>query len=157
MSLAFRQNLTLLPLGAPGLAFDYPSVPIRHHSIIITMIWTNVRPQVTRLQQPAVNTLEGETAFTLQLALPGWEKGQVELRVDGELLIVSGALEQNADAATGTYTRREFGVDQFEKSFHLPETINVDGIEATLDNGILSIALPKVAEAQPVRKQIAIA
>ncbi len=121
------------------------------------MIWTNIRPQVNRLHLPAVNTRESEDAFTLELALPGWQKDQVELRVDGELLIVSGKTGPETDERSGTYRRREFGITQFEKSFHLPESVEVDGINATLDHGILSIALPKVPEAQPVRKQIAIA
>ena len=116
------------------------------------MIWTNV-PHHNRLRQPAVNTIESPEAYTLELALPGWQKDQVDLRVDGELLIVSGELEQT----DVTYRRREFGIAKFEKSFHLPETVDVEAVAATLDHGVLSIELPKVPEAQPVRKQIAIA
>ncbi len=119
------------------------------------MIWTNVRPTVNRLAQPAVNTRENEEAYVLELALPGWQKEHVTLRVDGELLIVAGKLGGTDDAAA-SYRRREFGITQFEKSFHLPETVDVDGINATLDHGILSITLAKVAEVQPVRKEIAI-
>lgn len=117
------------------------------------MIWTNV-PHANRLRQPAVNTIETAEAYTLELALPGWQKEHVELRVDGELLIVKGEL---TDAPEADYRRREFGISQFEKSFHLPETVDVEAVAATLDHGVLSIELPKVPEAQPVRKQIAIA
>ena len=116
------------------------------------MIWTNV-PQANRLRQPAVNTIETSEAYLLELALPGWQKDQVDLRVDGELLVVTGELE----AADVNYRRREFGIAKFEKSFHLPDTVDVDAVNATLDHGILRIELPKVPEAQPVRKQIAIA
>ncbi len=123
------------------------------------MTWTNVRPNVARLVSPAVNTLESEDNYTLELALPGWQKEQVNLRVDGELLIVSGELPkpEQAEAGAATYRRKEFGITKFEKSFHLPETVDVDGINATLDHGVLSIALPKVPAVKPVRKAIAIA
>ena len=118
------------------------------------MIWTNIRPHTNQLQAPAVNTIENEEAFVLELALPGWQKEQVDLRIDGELLIVSG---NRTEETSPSYRRREFGLHSFEKSFHLPETVDVEGIEATLDHGVLSVSLPKVPEAQPVRKQIAIA
>lgn len=126
------------------------------------MIWTNVRPAVSRPAVsrpvgPAVNTLESAENYLLELALPGWEKGQVDLRVDGELLIVSGEIPKVDSQHVSNYRRREFGITKFEKSFHLPETVDVDSINATLDHGVLTIELPKVAEVKPVRKAIAIA
>ena len=123
------------------------------------MVWTNVLPAHNhRLSAPAVNMLESTEAYSLELALPGWQKEHVQLRIDGDLLIVSGELpEPEASETALTYRRREFGLRKFEKSFYLPDTVDVEGINATLDHGILSIALPKVPEAQPVRKEIAIA
>lgn len=126
------------------------------------MIWTNMHPSTThrmfnntdRFNRPQVNTFETDEAYSLELALPGWDKDEVNLSVDGELLIVSGKQEVE-DAPT--YRRREFGLTAFEKSFHLPETVDVEGISATLERGILSIGLPKLPEAQPVRKAIAVA
>ncbi len=135
------------------------------------MIWTNIRPTtyrtstnrsnhrnpfngLNRLSRPEVNTYETDEAFTLELALPGWDKQEVDLKVDGELLIVTG--EQETED-TPNYRRREFGLTSFEKSFHLPDTVDVDGIVATLERGILAIGLPKVPEAQPIRKEIEVA
>ena len=121
------------------------------------MIWTNIRPAVNRLAAPAVNTLEDSDAYTLELALPGWQKEHVSLSVDGDLLIVRGELPKPAEGEqTPAYRRREFGLNEFEKSFHLPDTIDVEAINATLDYGILRIALPKVPEVKPVRKAIEI-
>jgi len=125
------------------------------------MIWTNLNPSTAhrsfstnRFNRPEVNTYETDEAYNLELALPGWDKQDVSLEVDGELLIVKGTNEIE-DAPT--YRRREFGLTSFEKSFHLPDTIDVEGIGATLDRGILNIRLPKVPEAQPVRKAIEVA
>ena len=120
------------------------------------MIWTNIRPAYakTRLSHPAVNTVETDEAFILELALPGWEKSDVTLEVDGELLLVNG---ERDTANQPEYRRREFGLTKFEKSFHLPETVDVDTISASLEQGVLAITLPKVPEAQPVRKAIEVA
>ncbi|MFK8056857.1 MAG: Hsp20/alpha crystallin family protein [Saprospiraceae bacterium] len=113
----------------------------------------NHRPMTNRLTRPAVNTFETDEAYNLELSLPGWDKQEVNLKVDGEILVVTGKQEVEGEL---NYRRREFGLTSFEKSFHLPETVDVDGIAATLERGILSIGLPKVPAAQPVRKAIAV-
>ena len=118
------------------------------------MIWTNLRTIPTRINQPAVNTYERDDAFVLELALPGWQKSDVTLEVDGDLLLVKG--ERDTEGAP-EYRRREFGLTSFEKSFHLPETVDVDGIGAAMDQGVLSVTLAKVPEVQPVRKLIEVA
>ena len=121
------------------------------------MIWTNVRPALnTRLTRPEVNVAELDAAYVLQLALPGWEKSEVTLEVDGELLHVRGTRANDA-AEAPTFRRREFGLREFEKSFHLPESVDVEAIGAAMERGVLNVTLPKVPEAQPVRKAIAVA
>ena len=118
------------------------------------MIWTNIRTIPTRLNHPAVNSYELDDAFVLELALPGWEKSSITLEVDGELLLIKG--ERDTETLP-EYRRQEFGLVDFEKSFHLPETIDVEGIGATMEHGVLSVSLPKVPEVQPVRKLIEVA
>lgn len=121
------------------------------------MLWTNIRPAHTRLTRPAVNTIETDGAFLLELALPGWTKDQVTLEVDGDLLHVRGERKAAEGDDAPAYRRRQFGLDAFEKSFHMPETIDVEAIGAALELGVLTITLPKVPEAQPVRKAIEVA
>jgi len=125
------------------------------------MIWTTLNPSTAhrsfntnRFNRPEVNTFETDEAYSLELALPGWDKEEVDLKVDGELLIVSG--KQEVEDAPN-YRRREFGLTSFEKSFHLPDTVDIEGISATLERGVLSIGLPKVPAALPVRKEIEVA
>ena len=118
------------------------------------MIWTNILPSQTRLNRPEVNTFETDENFNLELALPGWKKSEVQLEVDGDLLLVKG---ERVFESEPNYRRREFGLTSFEKSFHLPDTIDIDSIGATREQGVLHITLPKVAEAQPVRKAIPVA
>ena len=107
--------------------------------------------------RPAVNTRETEQAFIVELARPGWSKEDIELKVDGEILIVKGqSVHQKDEQVDKSYRRREFGKNSFSRSFHLPEIVNVDAISATMDNGVLSIEMPKLEEALPVKRAIAI-
>lgn len=120
------------------------------------MIWTNIRPlNHSPLTRPEVNVAELDDAYVIQLALPGWAKNEVTLEVDGDLLHVRG--ERVDDSEAPAFRRREFGLRAFDKSFHLPESVDVETIGAAMDRGVLNVTLPKVAEAQPVRKAIAVA
>ena len=105
------------------------------------------------VNKPAVNVSEEEGAYMIELAAPGLEKGDFELAVDQNLLTVKVEKETKTEETEGKMKRQEFNFTRFSRSFHLPETVNVDAIEATYDKGVLNIRLPKVDEAKalPVR------
>jgi HSP20 family protein len=121
------------------------------------------RPMVVRYAKPqttntvAVNVKETETAFHLAVAAPGLTKTDFTVNVVNNTLTVAYKAEANADQPAETYTRHEFAVTPFERSFKLPATVNAEQIAATYANGILTIELPKVAKVEPVVKEIAIA
>ncbi len=84
---------------------------------------------------PAVDVFEGPESFLLRADLPGVGSGQVGLEVDkGELKLTAGP-----EAATW----------RFERSFALPETVDVEGVQAKLEHGVLEVTLPKRSEARP--------
>lgn len=94
---------------------------------------------------PSANITEGAEDFTIELALPGWEKKNVNINIDNDRLTISGKLE---NPEPRNYLRQEFGGTHFEKTFHLPETVQGDKISARLENGILRLAVPKREEAK---------
>jgi HSP20 family protein len=121
------------------------------------------RPIIVRYAKPmttntvAVNVKETETAFEVIVAAPGLTKTDFTVNVVNQVLTVAYKAEAVADPSAGTFTRHEFAVLPFERSFKLPATINIEQIAATYANGILTIGLPKVAKVEPVAKEIAIA
>lgn len=106
---------------------------------------------------PAVNILESPNGFKLELMAPGFEKEQLTIRIEKDVLTVSGQREQKTDVSQETFSRREFSVSRFERSFHLPESVDPEMVNAQLRNGILTIELAKKPEAQPLVKQIEVA
>lgn len=111
-------------------------------------------------QRPAVNILETEKAFQLEFLVPGWEKSDFQIQVEKDVLTVEAQLVKNNEedgeavkAEGPTYRRREFGRNDFKRSFQIPETVNAEAIDAKYANGILTLTLPKVEEpeAQLVR------
>lgn len=108
------------------------------------------------LNQPAVNVKESENAFKLELAAPGFDKQDFNLNVENDFLIVTANHEAKTEEKNERYTRREFSVASFKRSFKLPKTVNQDAIGAVYENGILNVTLGKREEAKPVVKTIQI-
>jgi HSP20 family protein len=119
------------------------------------------RPAVVRYEKPtatigAVNVKETETAFELAVVAPGLKKEAFAVNVENNTLTIGYKDEQKTDEKTETYTRHEFSVSTFERSFKLPTTVNTDQIQATYTDGILNVTLPKVEVPAPTVKAIAI-
>jgi len=123
----------------------------------------NAGPTVWNGTTPAVNVKEDANAYTLLVAAPGYEKGDFEIKVEEDTLLLSTISKEVAATETTeveaeatpakeveTYTRREFNYGAFKRSFNLPETVDPTKITANYVNGILTISIPKKEEAKPV-------
>ncbi|RTE52001.1 Hsp20/alpha crystallin family protein [Arenibacter aquaticus] len=97
---------------------------------------------------PKVNILETADAYAVQMAVPGLKKTDFHIDLEEQLLSISAELQEEHDSPDAQYTRREFGYSSFKRTFSLPETVNDDQIEASYNDGILSIHLPKKEEAK---------
>ena len=104
---------------------------------------------------PPVNIKETEQEFTLELIAPGLKKEDFNIELDNDLLTVSAEIKsEKTEQEEGKFTRREFSFSSFKRSFSLPETIKEEGINASYQNGILAITLPKKEEALPKAKRL---
>lgn len=109
--------------------------------------------QFNRATAP-VNIVETENSYNIQLMAPGLHKEDFNLEVEHDLLTISAEVKKDAEKEAGKFTRREFSLGSFKRTFTLPETVNADDINAVYENGILSIALPKKEEALPKPKRM---
>jgi HSP20 family protein len=103
---------------------------------------------------PPVNIKENETAFELELAIPGQKKEDFNIEIDKDVLTISMEINSEEEASKEHYTRREFTSTSFKRSFTLPETVENEKIEASYENGILAFMLPKKDEALPKPKRL---
>lgn len=110
--------------------------------------WLGGRTQNLASNSPAVNIIEKDQAFTLELAAPGMKKDDFNIELNNDLLTISVSRESDQEAEDIKYTRREFSFASFKRSFTLPESINTAEISATYEDGILVVGLPKREEAQ---------
>lgn len=105
---------------------------------------------------PAVNIKETDTVFRIELAAPGKKKEDFNVEVDHNVLTISSEerSETNEKDNEGKYTRKEFSYNSFRRSFTLPETVNLDTINASYEDGVLHVTLPKKEEALPKPKRL---
>ena len=110
---------------------------------------------------PAVNILETEDDFQVEVAAPGMTKEdfKVHINEDNELVISLEKKTENKEEDAkrkGTYLRREFSYTQFQQSLLLPDNIEREKISAKVENGVMTIDIPKkkIEETAAATRQI---
>jgi HSP20 family protein len=104
---------------------------------------------------PAVNVIEDEKAYRIELAAPGVSRKDFHLELENDVLTISTENKETKKDQQTNYLRREFSYQSFKRSFQLPETIDQEGIQANHESGILTVSLPKREEVvQKAPKQI---
>ena len=118
---------------------------------------TNGGSLAQMLTIPAVNISEKQDRYEISLAAPGMKKDDFDIDVEGNMLTISAETEQQKEEKEQKHTRREFNYTSFSRSFTLPEGVVRDRIDATYENGLLRLVLPKTEEAKkPASKHISV-
>lgn len=103
---------------------------------------------------PAVNSKETDSSYELEVAIPGLKKEDIHVEFDRGILTISSEKKEEKEEKDGEkVTRKEFNYSSFQRSFHLPENILEDQIEADYTDGILKLSLPKQTETKVHRKK----
>lgn len=113
---------------------------------------------------PAVNVKEDVKAYTMEVAAPGIKKEfcRINIDADGNLaLAIENKLEhkeENKEDKKEHYLRREFCYSNYQQTFTLPDDVDKDHIAAKVEDGVLTITLPKVSkeEIKQAQRQIEI-
>ncbi len=95
---------------------------------------------------PASNIKESDENYTIELAVPGLDKGDFKIKLEKQLLTISSEKKDQKNNESEKYTRKEFQYSSFKRSWNLPESVNTEAISASYNNGILSVVLPKKQE-----------
>ena len=110
---------------------------------------------------PAINVKESDKAYTVELAAPGMKKEDFNVHIndDGNLVVkLESKQDHKEEDKTTRYLRREFNYSKYEQTLILPDDVKKDGISAKVENGVLTVELPKMVEEKvKVSRQIDIA
>ena len=98
---------------------------------------------------PAINVKESDKAYTVELAAPGMKKENFNVHIndEGNLIIKMEQKQEHKDEDKNMrYLRREFSYSKFEQTLILPDDVKKEDIKARVENGVLTVELPKIVE-----------
>ena len=109
------------------------------------------------LWRPAVDIFEEKDNVVIKAELPGMNKDDIDLRVENNVLTLTGQRKREKEVTEDGYFRSERAYGTFSRSFTLPTTVDVSKIEASYKDGVLSVNLPKAEEAKPKQIDVKVA
>lgn len=118
-------------------------------------IWPLLRlPENLGLRVPPVDVYEEGGSLVVKAELPGMKKDEIDIRVTGNALTISGKKEKGEKVATKDYQRVERAAGMFRRTVTLPVAIDLEKITASYENGVLVLRAPKLAGVEPTGRKI---
>ena len=103
---------------------------------------------------PAIDMSEDDKAYKISAELPGIDAKDVDISVSGDTLLLRGEKRQEKEEKDKNYHFSERAYGSFQRAFELPASVDCDRVAADFSQGVLTITLPKRAEAQKPTKKI---
>lgn len=116
-------------------------------------------PRISRAEwqvAPAMDLVEKNDAYEITAELPGLDEKNVEIKLSNHTLTIKGEKSEEKEDRQKDYYLSERRYGSFQRSFQLPEGVDADKIDANFAKGVLTVKLPKTAEAKKAEKQIAV-
>ena len=114
------------------------------------------RTEISWGKAPAVDVAETDKAYEVTAEVPGMDESNIEVKLADDILTIKGEKKEEKEEKKKDYyvSERRFG--SFQRSFTVPAGVDTDKIEANFKNGVLTVKLPKGAQAQKNEKKIEI-
>jgi HSP20 family protein len=109
---------------------------------------------MTTAWAPALDISERKDAYLVTVELPGLKSEDLDITMEDGLLTIKGERQFTSESSEQQFHRVERRYGAFRRSITLPAQVQADHIEATFDNGVLQIVVPKAEEAKPKRIQV---
>ena len=125
--------------------------PFRELEDMERSIWGNSHP-VSAFRTDVIDTGD---AYQLQSELPGFKKDDIRIDVENDVLTISAERKMDNEDKKPNFVKRERFYGSFSRSFDV-SGINVDGIEAAYNDGVLTLTMPKKVETAPAKRSLEI-
>jgi HSP20 family protein len=149
-----RHPLETLQKEIDRLFSDFSlSWPFRRSSFNLEPFW---QTDADWGAMPAVDVVEKEKAYEITAELPGMDEKDVELKVAGDTLTITGEKHEEKEEKRKDYYLSERRYGSFHRAFLIPDDVDVDHIDASFRKGVLTVALPRKAGTAKPEKRIAV-
>jgi HSP20 family protein len=112
------------------------------------------RVQTSWYNAPAVDVLEKSDKYEITAELPGLDQSNIDINLSGDVLTIRGEKKEEKEETEKGYHLSERRFGSFQRSFRVPDGVDVNTVEASFKNGVLTLTLPKTPEAQSKAKKI---
>lgn len=105
---------------------------------------------------PAINVIESDKDYKIELAAPGMTKDDFNVRIDEDSCLVISMEKKNEnkdEKKDGRYLRREFSYSKFQQTLVLPDDVEKENISAKVEHGVLTVDIPKKAPVEAAKLQ----
>jgi len=103
---------------------------------------------------PSIDVFEREGKLVIRADLPGMKREDIDVVVEGDVLVVRGRRHEEKEVKEENYYCSERAAGEFSRSISLPEGVNTDAIEATYKEGVLEITVPSPATPEPTKVKV---
>jgi HSP20 family protein len=127
--------------------------PFRGTAFDLEPLW---RRDLTWAKAPAVDIVEKENGYEVTAELPGMDEKNIEVKVANGVLAIKGEKQEEKEEKKKDYYLQERHFGSFERRFQVPEGVDTSKIEASFTKGVLTVTLPKAAEAKKAEQKITV-
>lgn len=99
-------------------------------------------------RQPSADASESGNSYQISIELPGMDAGDIDLKVEGDVLVVSGEKRDEREEKDRNYYLVERSYGAFRRAFRLPEDVDREKISAEFSKGVLEVSMPRAAGAE---------
>ena len=126
----------------------FPSFANMINEIMNAPLHSMVKEKKVHTTTPAINVLQDDKKYSIEMAIPGYHKKDINIEVKDNKLTISSDVDKSTEDA---YRLREFVYGPFSRTFNLPKDANQSEIKAKVANGILVVTIAKQPEPEPVQ------
>ena len=119
----------------------------------ISRMWESEEPfgrWISKFESMAIDLIEHDDQYVVTVDLPGFERNEIDVQVTDHILRINARYDETIEEQDALYLRHERRRESMRRSIRLPDEVEVDGVKATMKNGVLTITLPKL-EAEKAR------
>jgi len=103
---------------------------------------------------PAVDVTETEKGYKIVAELPGMDEKNIEVKIANGMLTIKGEKQEEKEEEKQDYYVRERSFGSFERTFQVPDGVDIEKVDASFKKGVLTVTLPKTAEALKAEKKV---
>lgn len=126
--------------------YGKPYAPARNYNSVFGDVFSDFfSDAMTRSASdwPRVDIEEKEKEYVFNVDLPGIKKEDVDIELDGDVLVISGEKKEDDKVDERNYHLKESFCGSFRRSFKMPDSIDAENSKASFENGILTLTVPK--------------